>query len=209
MLPCMLCASVVFFLAGPWRKRRLAAQDLESGPWRESALFLFLLFCAGLGALTLFQSGFWSWGHWYWVMRGERPVFDPVDYHIQVQCLQLTPFREIITAFQGTWRTYMLLGNIIMFAPLGFFAALLWHGPRWWKSLLTGFCASLFVEVVQFFIGRSSDVDDLILNTFGALCGFWLFCLLRLFAPRFTRKFQCTRLEVPHGRENGDRTASS
>ena len=209
MLPCMLLAALFFFLFRPARKRRLAGLGLESGPYRECALFLFLLFCAGLGALTLFPSGFWSYGHWYWVLRGSTPLFRPVDLQVQLQNLQLRPFWEISVAFTGAWHVYMLLGNMIMFMPIGFFAALLWREPRWWKSLLAGACSSLFVETVQFFIGRSSDIDDVILNALGALCGFWVFCLLRSLAPRFIKEFQCTRLEVPHGRETGDSTASA
>ena len=34
---------------------------LVSPPLREGALLLFALFCAGLGALTLFPSGLWSY----------------------------------------------------------------------------------------------------------------------------------------------------
>jgi len=210
MLPCMLAASLVFFLLRSRRKNRLAAAGLVSGPWRETGLFLFALYCAGLGALTLFQGGFWSRSHWYWVLRGAVPVFDPVDLSLQVMTVQFIPFREIATAFTGTWRAYMLLGNVVMFVPLGFFTALLWRAPRWRRALLIGFCVSLFIEVVQFFIGRSSDIDDVILNTLGALCGFWLFLLFRVLAPRLVKKFQCTRTEVhPHGRETGDRTASA
>ena len=209
MLPCMLVAAVLFFLLNPQRKRRLATLGLKSGLYRECGLFLFILFCAGLGALTLFPRSFWSYGHWYWVLKGEEPVFAPVDFQVQLQNLQLIPFWEISIAFTGSWHTYMLLGNMIMFAPIGFFTALLWREPRWWKSLLAGAGASLFVETVQFFIGRSSDIDDVILNSFGALCGFWVFCLLRFLAPRFTQAFHCTRMEVPHGRETGDNAASA
>ena len=209
MLPCVLLAALLFFLLRPGRRKTLAALGLESGSHRECGLFLFLLFCAGLGALTLFPRGFWSSSHWYSVWRGEEPLFTPVDFRSQLQALQLSPFREISLAFRYPWHAYMLLGNVIMFAPIGFFTALLWRNPRWWKSLLAGFCASLSVETIQFFVGRSSDIDDVILNSIGALCGFWAFCLLRSLAPSFTKKFQCARMEVPHGRETGDSAASA
>ena len=52
------------------------------------------------------------------------------------------------------WLLFMLLGNIIMFVPVGFFPALLWRRARWWKSLLAGFCSSCTIEFTQFF--RSS-----------------------------------------------------
>ena len=86
---------------------------------------------------------------------------------------------------------FLMLANIGIFAPVGFFTALLWRNPRWWKSLLVGFCSSVTIEFIQIFIDRSTDIDDVILNTTGALAGFWVFWLLRLTAPRFTTKFQC------------------
>jgi glycopeptide antibiotics resistance protein len=84
-----------------------------------------------------------------------------------------------------------MLGNIAIFLPIGFFIALLWRKPRWWKSLFAGFATSFVIEFVQFFIGRSTDIDDIILNSAGALVGFWLFWLLRAVAPNVTAKFHC------------------
>ena len=54
--------------------------------------------------------------------------------------------------------------------------------------LLFGFGTSFAIEVLQMFCGRTSDVDDLLMNTLGALIGYWMFlaaerqtsfCLLR------------------------------
>lgn len=89
------------------------------------------------------------------------------------------------------------VANIGIFCPIGFFPALLWRGWRWWKSALVGLCTSVFIEFVQFFIGRSSDVDDVILNTAGTLVGFWIFWLINALLPQLTIKFQCTTKELP------------
>lgn len=91
---------------------------------------------------------------------------------------------------------FLVLANMGIFIPLGFFVALLWRRPRWWKTTLIGFFASVLIEFVQLFIARSSDIDDVILNTTGALAGFWLFYLLRALFPGFIRKFQCKERTV-------------
>ena len=57
MLLCMLLAALVFFLLRPWRKKRLARQGMASGKLRETALLFFVMFCAGLAALTVFDTG--------------------------------------------------------------------------------------------------------------------------------------------------------
>ena len=191
MLPCMGIALILFLLLRPWRRRRLARMHLSSGLWREGGLLLFVMFGAGLAALTLFPAHFWTAGHWRAVLSGEKPLFRPVDLKLQLQTIQMEPLQEIFRAFRGPWVMFLMLANIGIFAPVGFFPALLWRRPRWWKSLLAGFCSSVTIEFIQFFIGRSTDIDDVILNTTGALAGFWLFCLLRMIAPKLIEQFQC------------------
>ena len=174
MLPCMGIALLIFLLLRPWRLGRLARLGLSIGPAREGALLLFVMFAAGLAALTLFPAYFWTAGHWRGVLDGTQPLFQPVDLQVQLQTIQLEPFREIFRAVRGPWVMFLVVANVGIFSPVGFFTALLWRRPRWWRSLLAGFCASFTIELIQFFIGRSTDIDDLILNTAGALAGFWV-----------------------------------
>lgn len=191
MLPCMSAGLVVFWLLRPARRRRLAGLGLTSGPAREGALLIFIMFCAGLASLTLFPANFWHLTHWSEALQGNRPLFPPVDWHIQWDNLQLTPFQEIRRAVHGPWVMFLMVANIGIFVPIGFFPALLWRNWSCWKSILAGFASSVFIEFIQFFIGRSTDVDDVILNTTGSLIGFWIFWLLRALFPKTAEKFQC------------------
>ena len=191
MLPCMGVALFIFVLLQPWRHKLLFRQGLSSSLWREVGLLLFTMFSAGLAALTLFPANFWTVGYWSEFLTGNRPLFQPVDFDIQLQTIQIEPFREIFRAFRGPWVMFLMLANIGIFSPIGFLVALLWRRPHWWKSMLIGFFVSLFIEFIQFFIGRSTDVDDVILNTTGALVGYWIFCLLKAIFPNFILKFQC------------------
>ena len=193
MLPCMGIALLIFLLLRPWRRRRLARLGLSSGPWREGGLLLFVMFAAGLAALTLFPAYFWTAGHWRGVLAGEDTVFPKMtDWWWELQHAQMTPFREIRRGFRGPWVMFLVLANMGIFVPLGFFVSLLWRKPRWWKTALIGLASSAFIEFIQLFIARSTDIDDVILNTAGALAGFWVFCLLRAVFPNFVEKFQCT-----------------
>lgn len=85
---------------------------------------------------------------------------------------------------------YTLLGNIVMFLPFGFFPALLWRGYTWRRALVTGLCVTGFIECWQLLVGRAFDIDDLLLNTLGALCGCWLWRLLNRAAPALAGQFQ-------------------
>ncbi len=192
MLPCMCAALVLLLLLRSLRLRRLARLGLSSGPWRECGLLLFVMFCAGLAALTLFPAYFWTRDHWRAALAGETALFPKAaDWRWQLQHAQMVPFQEIKRGSRGPWVMFLVLANMGIFVPLGFLVSLLWRRPRWWKAVISGFLTSFFVEFIQLFIARSTDIDDVILNTAGALAGYWLFCLFRKFFPRFTRKFQC------------------
>lgn len=200
MIPMCLLALVIFLIVRPARLGRLKAHGLVSGTLREITLCLFLLFCAGLSALTLFPANIWT----YVITFGRGwhdgtsffsfyPTWKQTMANLPYLPHMLTPFQEIRRALghMSYWLLFMLLGNIIMFMPIGFFPALLWRNWRWWKSVTAGFGTSASIEFIQFFIGRSTDIDDVILNTSGALAGFWSFCLLRMIFPKFVEKFQC------------------
>lgn len=69
-----------------------------------------------------------------------------------------------------------LLGNIVMFIPLGFFLPCLWRKLRGFKRFICCVVVVIIaVEVVQLFsLMGSCDIDDLILNTIGAVIGYLL-----------------------------------
>ena len=170
MLPCVCLAPLAYAAVLPYRRRRLKRLGLVSSKCRESALLLFIMFCAGLAAQTLFPAG---------------------DWQLQLATLQLHPFQEILRGLRGGWVLFLVIANVGIFMPVGFFTALLWRRPRWWRSLFAGFLTSGFIELVQFFIGRSSDIDDVILNTAGAFVGFWVFAVVNALFPRLAAQFQC------------------
>lgn len=71
-----------------------------------------------------------------------------------------------------------ILGNVSMFVPLGWLTTVLAlhaarislaHGLA--SGALAGLGLSLAIEVLQYFLGRASDVDDVLLNSAGALLG--------------------------------------
>lgn len=74
-----------------------------------------------------------------------------------------------------------IAGNVIAFMPFGFFLPVIWQRTKhWYTTTLLGFTVSLCIETAQlgFRVG-SFDVDDLVLNTIGALAGYLVFCMLK------------------------------
>ncbi|GAE35728.1 VanZ family protein [Halalkalibacter akibai] len=93
----------------------------------------------------------------------------------------LIPFRSIyrIAVFSPTINDPLriLVGNVILFMPLGFLLPTVWKKARRFSFiLLAGFLLSLLIEVSQFlFTHRVANVDDVILNTLGAMIGYLIF----------------------------------
>lgn len=138
---------------------------------REAALCLFTIFMAGLLALV-FQPGPASYGQ------------EGIGARIATrQGMNLLPFYTISGFFKaglGPRFVINIVANILMFSPLGFFLPLLW--PRWrgfFKVFLLGFAFSMTIEITQLFIGRSVDIDDVILNTLGVAFGYFVYWVFR------------------------------
>lgn len=89
--------------------------------------------------------------------------------------LNLTFFKEYKGMFsRNFWMfVYLFGGNIGWFVPIGFYKV--FFEKR--SAVITvsgGFFLSLFIEIMQYVLGRGiSELDDLILNTFGVFLG-WL-----------------------------------
>jgi glycopeptide antibiotics resistance protein len=77
------------------------------------------------------------------------------------------------------------LGNVLLFLPLGFLLPLIATQLRAGGTMLVALALSLGIEVLQYASSalgsyRSADINDVILNTAGALVGLALVSVLRL-----------------------------
>jgi len=131
---------------------------------REITLFIFLLFIFGLASQTI-------------IPKFEVDLEGNIKIIKSLGGVNLIPFKVLkdtyIEVFINNNINYFIinfLGNIMLFIPIVFFIPLLWN-ISYKKVILLGFYSSLFIEFCQLFIGRGTDIDDLILNTFGVILG--------------------------------------
>ena len=91
----------------------------------------------------------------------------------------LVPFTEIFRYKIGSEQFYFnVVGNIVLFIPFGYFISTYIKPKRILPILIVSVISSATVEFVQLCIGRSFDVDDILLNTVGAIMGFLLYVSL-------------------------------
>lgn len=99
------------------------------------------------------------------------------DYHQ----LNLKPFVWVSETYSMGFKRMIeqLLLNIIITMPLGFILPIIFKDLRKWsKTLMCVMLIILCIETLQYFTGRSADIDDLIMNTIGGNIGFSIFVLL-------------------------------
>ena len=90
------------------------------------------------------------------------------NYIVWKPIVNFIPFKDFsVTNIWG-----MVL-NMVMFIPFGSFLPIYFkHFRKVQKTVLAGFFMSLSIEILQLFTFRATDVDDLIMNTLGALAGY-------------------------------------
>ena len=90
--------------------------------------------------------------------------------------INLVPFkiiiRDIKSLINGDYLIFLIniVGNILLFIPIGILVPMLWKIKDRYVILI-GFLISLSIEITQLYLGRVTDVDDLILNTSGVIIG--------------------------------------
>lgn len=138
---------------------------------REIILFIFFVYFLFLLLLTIFKGGRIEFSN----------QFNSFMYreHSLLGIINIVPIKETINTFMHS-ETGMrnslrnLIGNILVFMPLGFFIPLLFDKFNNLKKVLkVGCLSSLAIELSQLFVGSNvCDIDDVIYNTLGALAGF-------------------------------------
>ena len=69
-----------------------------------------------------------------------------------------------------------LILNIAMFVPYGLLLPMAFKKPRKMPmQILVVFLTTFSIETLQYFMGRSADVDDIIMNCLGGLLGYLCF----------------------------------
>lgn len=176
----MLCLLPLYSVGRAlWLSRKIGAKPTETyesesktekraDRAREIILALFVLFMIGLLTLT-FENGIniWQQGNIF------RRAKERLQSGIGINFVPFHTIRSFIKYSSGPGGVMInIVGNIVMFLPWGLGLPLLWKRYRSVLRLaLMSLALPVCIEFVQLFIGRSVDIDDIILNFLGAMLG--------------------------------------
>lgn len=160
-------SSILFTIIWVIFRIRFYIKNKPINKLREIFINLFFIYFLILVNLTIFKYG-------------ELMIdFDTRFY------INYIPFLETINMFNNDFvnihlALYNVLGNILLFIPLGFCIPLFFYKKnKLTKVILYGFTTSLTIELLQLFTPYNfTDIDDIIFNTFGAVLGFIIFNII-------------------------------
>ena len=101
------------------------------------------------------------------------------------------PFQEIFRYEIGS-RLFIknIIGNILLFLPYGYFASDYLKSKKVLPICFLTMLVSLTIEIVQLNIGRTFDIDDVILNTCGGFLGFYLYHFMDSISRKLPKFFK-------------------
>lgn len=141
---------------------------------------LFVCYLTGLVSLVVLPANFWLCiydGVFFGWWDGLRERFHIGDVNLVPSVIKCLAGELSL----GSWVKTMLVYNILMFVPFGFFLPLTTRIKSFRKMIWVAVLTPVCVEVLQFVFGRSFDVDDLICNFIGILAGAALaFAILKI-----------------------------
>ncbi|MDR2977591.1 MAG: VanZ family protein [Streptococcaceae bacterium] len=104
-------------------------------------------------------------------VTGPGTIFDLKYFDFGRQAINFSPFPEGID-----FSEHFL--NIVLFVPLGVLLGLFWTKKGYLLyTFMYGLGFSLLIECSQLLNHRAADIDDLILNTLGAVVGYLVICV--------------------------------
>ena len=166
-IACLTGAVYAVYRCARRRKRQI------TGGWGKEALrWLFVCYLAGLVNLTLVPANLWSavWALVFTGHNGAELSFFSGGFNFVPSLLKYLAGELAL----GSWVKTMLLGNFLMFLPMGVFLPLVFPTACGKQALKIAAAVPLAIELFQPVVGRSFDVDDLILNFLGILLGYAL-----------------------------------
>jgi glycopeptide antibiotics resistance protein len=153
---------------------------------REIVLLAFVIYLAGLATATLTPN------------RSSRLRAEGrggIELHPNLASLTCSTASLPRGSTAQAFCVHNARGNVMLFFPLGILIPLVWRRIRFWRAIQIALALSFSIELAQYLSSawgsyRAADVNDFILNFFGACLGLVPMLVLRL-RPR-------TRPAVPN-----------
>ncbi|MBO6195238.1 MAG: VanZ family protein [Bacilli bacterium] len=116
-------------------------------------------------------------------------TFQDVNYGTN----NFVPFKEIFRYEFGS-KVFMhnIIGNILLFIPFGYFVSHIMKTRKPFAMFIISVITSCTIEFTQLKIGRTFDVDDIILNLLGCIIGYLAYVIIDILERKLPAFFSTT-----------------
>jgi glycopeptide antibiotics resistance protein len=175
VIPITLLVGILYII---FRFLKLKKNNSDINYKREILYLIFICYIVGLFNLVLVPINFWNI-IWYNIFYNfnENPFAGIFDFSYN---FIPTIYKIIIGEYTpDSWVKAMIVGNFLMFIPMGILLSLCFENVNKKNIFKYAVLIPLAIEVLQLVVGRSFDIDDLVMNFLGIVIGYFIVELVK------------------------------
>ena len=175
VIPITLLVGILYII---FRFLKLKKNNSDINYKREILYLIFICYIVGLFNLVLVPINFWDI-IWYNIFYNfnENPFAGIFDFSYN---FIPTIYKIIIGEYTlDSWGKAMIVGNFLMFIPMGILLSLCLENVNKKNIFKYAVLIPLAIEVLQLVVGRSFDIDDLVMNFLGIVIGYFIVELVK------------------------------
>lgn len=175
VIPITLLVGLLYII---FRFLKLKKNNSDINYKREILYLIFICYIVGLFNLVLVPINFWNI-IWYNIFYNfnENPFAGIFDFSYN---FIPTIYKIIIGEYTlDSWVKAMIVGNFLMFIPMGILLSLCFENVNKKNIFKYAVLIPLAIEVLQLVVGRSFDIDDLLMNFLGIVIGYFIVELVK------------------------------
>lgn len=175
VIPITLLVGLLYII---FRFLKLKKKNSDINYKKEILYLIFICYIVGLFNLVLVPRNFWN-TIWYNIFYNynENPFEGIFDFSYN---FIPTIYKIIIGEYAlGSWAKTMMVGNLLMFIPMGILLSLCLKNINRKNMFKYAILIPFTIEVIQLVVGRSFDIDDLVMNFLGIVIGYYIVELVK------------------------------
>lgn len=175
VIPITLLVGILYII---FRFLKLKKNNSDINYKMEIVHLIFICYIVGLFNLVLVPINFWNI-IWYNIFYNfnENPFAGIFDFSYN---FIPTIYKIIIGEYTpDSWVKAMIVGNFLMFIPMGILLSLCFENVNKKNIFKYAVLIPLAIEVLQLVVGRSFDIDDLVMNFLGIVIGYFIVELVK------------------------------
>lgn len=167
-------------------KKLMPKKSIKTTYFHEIGIVILILFIISIFSVTVIPEIILEMDNTLGFYNGGLGTYNIIPFKSTIDM-----YNEAVNIGYYGYFVRNLIGNVLIFMPIGLIVPVLWEKMNFRKVVLIyGVLLSLIIEALQLPQGRGTDVDDIMLNTLGVMLGYFLFLVARKIMPKFVESFR-------------------